>query len=170
MLANLFNKEPEIIYSISERQKYDCNKPEFIEPDLEGCIHHAAHFPLECRSLSRAEYHNVIDQGTGTVGLSFFSDNKLDVGSYVEILIPTPKKAARFVCKVICLRAVDERYQIGLWFLSHSDSHKIRMVEQVCHIELYVNERRFQEGPFLSKEKLTQEWVERFAAQFPSMA
>jgi len=170
MLAKLFNTESQIIYSISQRRKYDCERPEFIEPDLDGCIHHAAHFPLECRSLNHNEYRDVIDQGTGSVGLSFFSENKVEVGSFVEILIPTPKKAARFVCKVICVRAIDEHYQIGLWFLSQSDSHRIRMVEQVCHIELYVNERRFQEGPFLSKEKLTQEWVERFAKQFPSMA
>ena len=31
----------------------------------------------------------------------------------------------------------------------------------------FYNDKRFKDGPFLSKEKLTEEWINRFASNFP---
>ena len=45
---------------------------------------------------------------------------------------------------------------IGMMLLNMEDVPKLRIVEQICHIELYLSDKRYNEGPFLSKEKLTE--------------
>ena len=60
-----------------------------------------------------------------------------------------------------------EGYEIGIMLLNIEDAQRLRIVEQICHIQLYLNDKRFNDGPFLSKEKLTEEWINRFASNFP---
>ena len=43
------------------------------------------------------------------------------------------------------------------------------IVEQICHIEAYLPHKRYREGPFISRERVTEEWISRFAATFPSL-
>ena len=63
--------------------------------------------------------------------------------------------------------ASEKGYEVGMMLLNIEDAHRLRIVEQICHIELYLSDKRYKEGPFLSKEKLTEEWINRFASNFP---
>ena len=54
-----------------------------------------------------------------------------------------------------------------MMLLNEEDGPRLRIVEQICHIELYLSDKRYKEGPFLSREKLTEEWINRFASGFP---
>jgi hypothetical protein len=61
----------------------------------------------------------------------------------------------------------DAGFEIGMMLLNEEDGPRLRIVEQICHIELYLSDKRYKEGPFLSREKLTEEWINRFASGFP---
>ncbi|NIT40522.1 MAG: PilZ domain-containing protein, partial [Gammaproteobacteria bacterium] len=52
---------------------------------------------------------------------------------------------------------------------TREESAKIRIVEQICHIESYLQHKRYREGPFISRERVTEEWITRFAASFPTI-
>ena len=72
-----------------------------------------------------------------------------------------------FLGKVVLVIENNEGYEIGILLLNEEDGPRLRIIEQVCHIELYLSDKRYKEGPFLSKERLTKEWINRFASGFP---
>ena len=69
--------------------------------------------------------------------------------------------------KTVIVKETNNNFEIGVWLLNPEDSQKLRIVEQICHIELYLNDKRYKEGPFLSREKLTEEWISLYASSFP---
>jgi hypothetical protein len=44
------------------------------------------------------------------------------------------------------------------------------MVEQVCHIEHYKNEVKRREGREISGEQAANEWIAKFAGNFPKLS
>jgi hypothetical protein len=54
-----------------------------------------------------------------------------------------------------------------MW-LTPEDVHRARVVEQICHIETYLRTKRHQDGPFVNDERVAEEWVNKYAAAFPS--
>ena len=85
----------------------------------------------------------------------------------IEVSIPSMNENSLFLGKVVLVIGSDKGYEIGMMLLNMEDVPKLRIVEQICHIELYLSDKRYNEGPFLSKEKLTEEWINRFASNFP---
>lgn len=140
---------------------------EFKSDLLEGFIKHPERFPLKFRRLNFWQASKVEINQDSTTGLTFFSENYLKPGSIVEVTIPTRKEVHVFMGKVVMVKQTNENYEIGIWLINASDAPKLRIVEQICHIELYLNDKRHTEGPFLSKERLTEEWINRFASSFP---
>ena len=142
--------------------------PKIFQNDfLEGFIKHPERFPIEVRRLRfwerlKKEYTNTTD-----IGFSFFSKEYQKPGDMIEVSIPTMNENSLFLGKVVLVIGSDNGYEIGMMLLNMEDVPKLRIVEQICHIELYLSDKRYKEGPFLSKEKLTEEWINRFASNFP---
>lgn len=134
---------------------------------LVGFIKHPDRFPLQFRRLRFWERSKVEDLQTSNIGLTFSSNEHQKTGSIIEVTIPTRKETHRFLGKTVMVKETDNNFEIGIWLLDAEDSPKLRIVEQICHIELYLNDKRYKEGPFLSREKLTEEWISRYASSFP---
>ena len=134
---------------------------------FDGFISHPERFPLQFRRLRFWERSKLELNKTSNIGLTFFSKEHQKPGSILEVTIPTRKETYQFLGKVVMVRESDNGYEIGIWLLNVEDAPKLRIIEQICHIELYLNDKRYKEGPFLSKEKLTEEWITRFAGSFP---
>jgi hypothetical protein len=60
-------------------------------------------------------------------------------------------------------------YELGVTFLDAQDAFRARMVEQLCHIEDYRRSVLRTEGRELDIEDAAQEWIEKYAAQFPQI-
>lgn len=45
----------------------------------------------------------------------------------------------------------------------------MRMIEQICHIEHYRKEVERQEGRRLSSQDAADEWISRYAGDFPEL-
>ncbi|MBL1142328.1 MAG: hypothetical protein HND53_09890 [Proteobacteria bacterium] len=143
-------------------------QPEDFQSELlEGFIKHPKRFPLNFRRLRFWQSAKIeINQDSNT-GLTFSSKEYQKPGSIIEVTIPTRKEVHHFMGKVVMVKESDDSYEIGIWLVNAEDAPKLRIVEQICHIELYLNDKRYKEGPFLSPEKLTEEWISRFASGFP---
>ncbi len=144
------------------------DQPANFENDLlEGFIKHPQRFPLKFRRLRFWQRSKIEITQNSNIGLTFSSKEYQKPGSIIEVTIPTRKEIHHFIGKVVMIKESDDDYEIGLWLLNIEDGPKLRIVEQICHIELYLNDKRYKEGPFLSREKLTEEWISRFASSFP---
>lgn len=144
------------------------DQPDDFQSDmLQGFIKHPKRFPLKFRRLRFWQSSKIEVNQNSNTGLTFSSKEYQKPGSIIEVTIPTRKEIHHFMGKVVMVKESDESYEIGLWLINAEDAPKLRIVEQICHIELYLNDKRYKEGPFLSKEKLTEEWISRFASGFP---
>ena len=134
---------------------------------LEGFIKHPERFPIDVKRLRFWERSKIECSNITEFGFSFFSEDYQKPGDFIEISIPSNKEVNYFLGKVVLVIASNKGYEIGMMLLNIEDAPRLRIVEQICHIELYLNDKRYKEGPFLSKEKLTEEWINRFASNFP---
>ncbi len=135
---------------------------------LEGFINHPERFPLQYRRLRFWEKAKIEKRELSNIGLTFFSEQYQKPGSLLEITIPTRKESHIFLGRVVAVKESDNGFEIGTWLVNAEDAPKLRIVEQICHIELYLNDKKYKDGPFLSPEKLTEEWISRFASSFPT--
>lgn len=139
------------------------------DSNLHGFIHHPPGFPIEWRTLRQK--HKPEDDGTtanGNIGLCFETDHYIKPDTVLEVTIPVRGETQKFTGRVILVRNKGEIFEIGIWLTSKSDASRIRMVEQICHIEAYLTHKRHHDGPFVSQERVAQEWISRFASRFPS--
>ena len=134
---------------------------------LDGFIKHPERFPLQFRRLRFWEQTKIDLSQRTNMGLNFNAESYQKPGSILEITIPTRKETHQFLGKVVMVKETAQGFETGVWLLNLEDVPKLRIVEQICHIELYLNDKRYQEGPFMSREKLTEEWISRFAGSFP---
>jgi hypothetical protein len=130
-------------------------------------IRHPVDIPIEVASTDqtvRAEPH-LLNVSLG--GLAFQSDVEFAAGLIVEVRIPLVRPMFETRARVVWCRARDGRHQLGVEFLDPEDAFRVRMVEQICHIEDYKNMVHRSEGRLLSMEEAAQEWIDKFAAHFP---
>ena len=68
------------------------------------------------------------------------------------------------------VRQKGDRYEIGLWLQRRADASRARIVEQICHIETYLRERKYRDGPYaLNRDRITQEWITEHAGNVPGL-
>ena len=149
-------------------QKYYSDR---FDSNLEGFIHHPTAFPLTWRRIRRLKWKKNAQaegQQPANIGLCFESEKYIKPGTELELEITLRGETQKFTGRVILVKNLGEKFEIGLWLSTREAAGRIRIVEQICHIEAYLKHKRHYEGPFMSPERVTQEWISRFASSFPS--
>lgn len=114
-------------------------------------------------------------------GLCFSTDQPMSPGTKIHIRIPLTFFADKSPSRNLfdaeafdadgyvtwCQREAG-KYAVGIQFDDQSTQFGVRMVEQVCHIEQYRSGVLKGEGRALDEEEAAREWVEKYAADFPS--
>ena len=101
---------------------------------------------------------------------NIFAEEYIKPGTFVEITIPLPDKTEQFTGKVVLVRQVGESYEIGLWLQHQEDASRARIVEQICHIEVYMQEKKYRDGPYnLNPDRVAREWISKYASEVPSL-
>lgn len=100
-------------------------------------------------------------------GLCFNAECPVRKGTpiHIEIAIHNPPYEADGT--VAWCRPEGDHFAVGVQFNEPSTRFSVRMVEQVCHIEHYRTQVRENEGRDLTSEQAAEEWIERYAAEFP---
>jgi len=101
-------------------------------------------------------------------GLSFVSRQPLKVDQIVRVSIPVLKQDNHLSGKVVWCEQSQNGYEIGVEFEGSKDVFRLRMIEQICHIEHYRKEVKLAEGRELSSEEAANEWITRYAGDFPT--
>ena len=100
-------------------------------------------------------------------GLSFQSQQALDTNQKVRVSIPLLGGEGSLAGAVVWCEPSKNGYEIGLEFESSEEISRLRMIEQICHIEHYRNEVKLTEGRELSADEAAKEWISRYAVDFP---
>jgi hypothetical protein len=136
---------------------------------MRAYIRHPADVPIEFLPITDVEAVKTITQDVSLGGLSFSSKVKLPVGAIVKVRIPIVEPAFEADAKVIWCLSRPDRYEAGIEFISEQDAYTARMVEQVCHIEHYRMWVKEVEGRDLDGELAAEEWIGKFAHDFPDI-
>lgn len=102
-------------------------------------------------------------------GLSFLSTEAMLKGIHVKVCFPLLDEKHSLTGKVIWSKESDQGFEIGLEFNDPNELFRLRMIEQICHIEHYRSQVRQQQGRKLSGEEAATEWIDLYAAEFPGL-
>jgi len=132
-------------------------------------IRHPTTIPFEYSILELTtnkinhEQLNNVSQG----GLCFQSNSDINLASRLEIKIPLTKPIFEAICEVAWCHRVNGHFDVGVKFTDVQTWFKLRMVEQICHIEEYRKNLLEKEGRDLSGEEAAKEWIAKYAGDFP---
>ena len=118
------------------------------------------------------ENDETVDQTITNVslgGLAFMSQTPLEVLQRVRICIPLLQKENLLVGNVVWCEKNRKGYEVGIEFEKSRDVFRLRMIEQICHIEHYRKEVEKLEGRTLSSQEAAGEWISKYAGDFPAL-
>jgi len=101
-------------------------------------------------------------------GLAFFSPQSFLVDHHVAISVPCLDKDTSIEGSVLWCKKLTKGFEVGLEFDDPQAVFRLRMIEQICHIEHYRKEIERVESRILSSEDAAVEWISQFAAEFPN--
>lgn len=137
------------------------------EPDTRRrFLRHLAEIPIEicCSDSTLINIKNTHDISYG--GLSFKSDKPLAVKQKVNLAIRVTQPCFEEDAFVAWCRKNQSCYEIGIEFIEEDAIFRIRMVEQVCHIEKYRKEMQEIHGRKLTPQEAALEWINEYAGDF----
>lgn len=135
---------------------------------MRSYIRHPTDVPIELSPAEqmRYDYSRIKDVSIG--GLSLKSTVALDLKSLINIKIPLVEPPFETLGKVVWCNKTTSDYEVGVEFVDEQDAYAARMVEQICHIEHYRMKVKETDGRDLNIEEAAQEWIGKYARDFPS--
>ncbi len=100
-------------------------------------------------------------------GLAFKSPRGLPIGQLVSVKFPQLNKNIKLSARVIWDKKDESGFKIGLEFNNPHELYRLRLIEQICHIEHYRLEIEHHEKRHLSSEEAVREWISQYAKHFP---
>ena len=136
-------------------------------------IRHPSDIPIQVASdWTELEFDESADQTLTNLslgGLSFVSQAPLEILHQVRVCIPILNQDNFLVGKVVWCEKSDKGFEIGVQFDSSEEVFRLRMIEQICHIEHYRKEVARVEGRELSTQEAASEWISLYASDFPAL-
>lgn len=103
-------------------------------------------------------------------GVCCISSKPIEKGRLVRMKIECISPDFEMNGKVVWCRPGNGAFEIGIEFIVSKDKiFLLRMIEQICHIEHYRHEVLHDEGRKLSNEEAAEEWIEKYAGEFPGL-
>jgi len=102
-------------------------------------------------------------------GLALRSDERIEVGLLINVTVPTVHPPFLAKGRVAWCLKRKESFDIGVQFVEKEDTYRVRMVEQICHIEHYKKKILENEGRILNGEEAALEWISKYASDFPGL-
>ena len=135
-----------------------------------GFIHHPTGFPLDCKRVWFGKEGDPDEPECRDIGLIFESEKYVKPGATIEVTIPLRNEIERFRGKVVLVRHNGDYFEIGIWLNRRSDASRARIVEQICHIETYLKQKKYREGPYnLNPDQAAKEWINEHAGSVPTL-
>lgn len=131
---------------------------------MRAFIRHPLDIPIQVQASDRITraVQRLKDVSIG--GLCYQSEVFLEVGLLVKVVIPAIKPPFEATGRVVWCQPDAFSFNVGIQFIEARDVFKVRMVEQICHIEHYKNRVLLEEGRLLTGEQAALEWADQQAA------
>ncbi len=140
---------------------------EFFDKAVPGFIYHPKAIPFTLKKRRRTvESSPEMEKERSNLGLCFHTEKYFKPGILVEFTVMIRDDVQTFTGRVVFNRETEEGYVTGIWLLSQSDAYRARIVEQVCHIDRYL-EKKQGDKQTIDTEREAGYWISRFAARFP---
>ena len=134
---------------------------------MRAFIRHPSDIPIEIVADANLANGSRPLNNVSMGGLCCQSPIFLTTGRIVRVRFPCGQPAFETEGRVVwCRRRRERDYDVGIEFVLGDDAYKVRMVEQICHIEHYRREVQEREGRTLSGEEAAREWIGKYAAGF----
>ena len=134
---------------------------------MRNFIRHPADIPIKIIKNGSEDCYRQPLRDISIGGLRCWFNEPLAIGAEIIIIIDLVEPVLEIPGRVIWCRAVDDSYELGIEYQGEEDVYRLRMVEQICHIEHYRNEILLREGRNISSEQAAREWIVKFAGDFP---
>ena len=134
---------------------------------MRNFIRHPADIPIKIIKNGSEDCYRQPLHDISIGGLRCWFNEPLAIGAEIIIIIDLVEPVLEIPGRVIWCRAVDDSYELGIEYRGEEDVYRLRMVEQICHIEHYRNEIQLKEGRNISSEQAAREWIVKFAGDFP---
>lgn len=131
-------------------------------------IRHPSSMPIDYR-LSKGDSGLQRLRNVSAGGICFSAERAMDLGAMVKIGIRIGDQDFDAEGEVMWCHGVNGHHEIGVRFQDAATVFTVRMVEQLCYIEQYRQQVLHAEGRSLSSEEAADEWVSRYAADFPQL-
>ena len=100
-------------------------------------------------------------------GVALVSEFEMEKGQVVHINIATVRPVYHGCGVVVwCQKIPGDLFEIGVCFDEKDEAFQSRMVEQVCQIQHYKNNREKELGREIDIEQAAAEWIKTCAAEF----
>ncbi len=130
-------------------------------------MRHPSCMPIEFRRVGAREPLRNELRDISCAGLSFRAQEPLAEGEMVEVRLTVLEHEVSAHGRVAWCHEIERGvWRVGLLLSDGQTGHAVRMVEQLCHIELYREQQRHK-GRQLTTEEAAREWIARYAAGFP---
>ena len=135
-------------------------------------MRHPVTVAIVCRCLGHSSDEPSILQDASLGGLSFISESLFAGGDLLSVSFPARLTTAQFSGVVVWRRdffgesAAAHAY--GVRFSAPEMLPRVRLLEQVCHIEAYMKIQAAQHSRQLSPNQAATEWIGRYASRFPA--
>jgi len=113
----------------------------------------------------RQKTRSAKDVGSG--GLCFRSIDAVSIGEKIQIEISSCSPAFSAEGIVRWCEPEGDEFLVGVAFKDEAVRFAIRMVEQVCYIEDYRQQKQAETGRSISSQQAALQWIEANAETFP---
>jgi len=137
-------------------------------PPKTNLIHHPDNILIHCQRLDQA-YNKQPVHLFHSPHLHFNSLTAFKHNTRLRLTLHIQNDNHDFQAVVTHSQAHLTGFHIQVGFESYDEAFRLRMIEQVCHIETYREELYRQQGRRLCYENAAQEWIERYANAFPTL-
>ncbi len=99
-------------------------------------------------------------------GLSFISESPFALDQKIRLAIQITRPYFEEIARVIWCQPNGSEHEIGVQFINNDAIYRIKMLEQVRHIEQYRRDMKNQHGREMSPQEAALEWIRKYAADF----
>jgi hypothetical protein len=132
-------------------------------------IRHPADVPIQIQYVRDGEFENRCTQNVSFGGLAFSSATAIEPETFITLRLPYLQPLFEVAAaRVAWCRNEGNQYVIGVQFSDLEEAFRVRMVEQLLHIESYRREIEQREGRELTTEEAARDWISRYASSFPN--
>ena len=132
-------------------------------------MRHASNAPIEVRRAGDSAQFDGSGKNVGFGGLAFLTEAAIAPDTTVALRIRCVRPVFEVsAARVAWCKKEGGQFAVGVQFPDSDVAFRVRMVEQICHIENYRRDVEIQEGRKLTTEEAAKEWIQRYGSSFPN--